>query len=222
MGKRLWYFALFTLHKCWDHRSTIPLLNVPQWSGLWFGLRPPLTHPGMKTTLVLRGAKTVERLLEDGVRRELAVKTVRFFRGRNLCVSCKRTLGLGRGRWMEFAVANVMSTQPSHTRWEGYLYSTVGKGERSCLWALTYRHGERRLYHFSLRTPLVTLRSKSACGNIQFIGLHTPCRICEIFIILIIKSYIYVWNNIALKLVDIFTYRPQDKINKNVIKYEIN
>lgn len=31
------------------------------------------------------------------------------------------------------------------------------------------------------------------------------------------------WNNIALKLVDIFTYRPQqDKIIFFLIKYEIN
>ncbi len=27
----------FTLRKCWDHRSNIPLLNVQQWSGLWVG-----------------------------------------------------------------------------------------------------------------------------------------------------------------------------------------
>lgn len=128
---------------------------------------------------VPRVAKTVEKLLEKAVRRELTVKAVRFLRGRILSVSCKRTLGLGRSRWTEFAVASVMSAQPSHTRWEGYLYSTVGKGERSCLWALTYRHDERRPYHFSLR-PLVTSRSNSACGHIQFICLHNPCRTCKI------------------------------------------
>ncbi len=32
----------------------------------------------------------------------------------------------------------------------------------------------------------------------------------------------YMWNNIALKLFDIFTYRPQDKNEKTVIKYKMN
>lgn len=182
---RIW----FTLRKCWDHHSTTLVLNVSQWSGLWVGLWTLLTQLAWK--LVLRGAKTVERLLEEGVRRELTVNAVRFLRGRILSVSCKRTLGLGRSRCVEFAVANVTTTQPSHTRWEGYLYSTVGKGERSCLGALTYRHEERRPYHFSLR-PISDIKVKVCMWTHTihiYITLAESVRCLSFFVYQRKKSY---------------------------------